>query len=138
MMLHLLLLSLACLTPSLCHSHKPVCIDEHYQVRNDGESWRKDCNTCKCVRGNISCTKVHCGDIGGNKLCTCINPFYGEIDEHIGDRDVTCNKRRNPFCYVDCQSDCRDIKAARGKGRCYSKIACFDDIVAADVHVGGR
>jgi len=108
-------------------------------VRREGDTWSKDCNTCRCAGGAVSCTEIGCGNIGGDRLCTCINPFYGEIDSHIGDRDVTCNKRKNPFCYVDCNSDCRDIKPARGKGRCYSEIACFDDIVAAAQPIrGGR
>lgn len=27
---------------------------------NDGETWKEDCNTCSCDRGNIICTEIAC------------------------------------------------------------------------------
>uniref|UniRef100_A0A8C4T401 Delta-like protein n=1 Tax=Erpetoichthys calabaricus TaxID=27687 RepID=A0A8C4T401_ERPCA len=31
------------------------------QVIQDGNSWEEDCNTCMCLNGKITCTKVDCG-----------------------------------------------------------------------------
>ena len=59
-------------------------------------------------------------------LCECINPWDGKtFFEHIGDKDNTCPN----FCYVSCNSDCNDIKQARGEGRCFSKVACDSNVV---------
>merc|ERR1712215_165385 len=65
----------------------------------------------------------------GRDLCFCLNPFRG-ANSHIGDPDVTCNRRYQPFCYVSCNSDCRDLRPARGFGRCFSRVACRDDVAA--------
>ena len=127
MNISLLLLSLACITPALGAKNE-TCTDDNGTIRQDGDSWRKECNTCKCDDGRISCTEVNCDNIGnGDKRCECINPFSG-FDSHTGDPDVTCNRENLPFCYVDCEADCRDIRAARGRDRCFSNSACFQDI----------
>ena len=104
------------------------CVDEAGSPRSEGARWSTECNTCRCSQGRVSCTETDCGDIGGDKLCRCINPFSGGNHEHIGDRAVTCSKERNPFCYVECEADCGDIRAAQagGERRCYSQLACFD------------
>jgi len=58
-------------------------------------------------------------------VCKCINPWEGQrFNQHSGDPDNTCPT----FCYVSCNSDCSDKKPAKGKGRCYSEIACNPDI----------
>ena len=54
-----------------------------------------------------------------------MNPWADqEMYSHMGDRDKTCPN----FCYVDCDSDCNDRAAAKGKGRCWSKLACNMEI----------
>merc|ERR1711942_507664 len=53
-------------------------------------------------------------------LCWCINPWKGTAREWMGNPDKTCPE----WCYVSCDSDCRDKKNAKGKDRCWSKIAC--------------
>merc|ERR1711942_1954 len=58
-------------------------------------------------------------DIG----CYCKNPFLGQrVNTQNGNPDFTC--ARGGYCYVDCNSNCRDIEDAKGFGRCYSKLAC--------------
>merc|ERR1712058_224898 len=55
-------------------------------------------------------------------ICECINPWEAqEMYEHMGDPEKTCPN----FCYVDCNSDCYDRAMAKGKGRCWSKVACM-------------
>ena len=55
-------------------------------------------------------------------VCVCMNPWKGqEMYEHMGDDKLTCP---NGWCYVDCNSDCTDRALAKGKGRCWSKVAC--------------
>ena len=66
----------------------------------------------------------------GSTVCSCINPFAGTRDSHRGDIDITCNKRHQAYCYVDCNSDCRDKRNAKGKGRCWSEIACDKNVAA--------
>ena len=44
------------------------------------------------------------------------------MHQHMGDSDNTC--KSGNFCYVSCSSDCYDRKAARGRGRCWSRVAC--------------
>jgi len=54
-------------------------------------------------------------------LCSCINPWEGQkFSQHIGEPKNTCPN----FCYVSCNSNCIDKKPAKGKGRCYSELAC--------------
>merc|ERR1719244_2507964 len=56
-----------------------------------------------------------------NDLCECINPWEGQtFNQHIGEPKNTCPN----FCYVSCNSKCRDKKPAKGKGRCYSELGC--------------
>merc|ERR1712080_150837 len=74
--------------------------------------------------------------VDDHSLCTCINPFRG-LDSHIGDPDVACSRRKQPFCYVECNSDCRDLRPAKGGGRCYSRVACDTSIPAYDPRLGG-
>jgi len=108
-----------------------TCFDEEAGVlREDGDSWERDCNTCNCNGGNIGCTLAFCPPKPPSNLCECINPFSG-ADQQLGDPDITCSRgqgsrsgRTDPFCYVDCNSDCRDKKPAKGRGRCYSTLAC--------------
>merc|ERR1712142_839243 len=57
-------------------------------------------------------------------LCWCINPWIGTAREWMGDPLKTCPD----WCYVSCDSDCRDIKDAKGKDRCWSRVACNMDI----------
>ena len=57
-------------------------------------------------------------------LCWCINPWIGTAREWMGDPLKTCPD----WCYVSCDSDCRDIKDAKGKDRCWSSVACNMDI----------
>merc|ERR1712142_121361 len=53
--------------------------------------------------------------------CKCMNPWEGQrMNQHIGDPKNICPK----YCYVSCDSDCSDKKAAINKGRCWSKMAC--------------
>merc|ERR1712080_517946 len=101
-------------------------------VRYEGDSWKEECNTCRCEQGNVYCTNDECGHIGGEGRCECINPFSG-IDSHGGDSEVTCGREEDPFCYVDCKAGCRDIKIDTSQGRCYSYIACLGDVVPAMV-----
>eukprot|EP00092_Neocalanus_flemingeri_P081049 GFUD01101171.1.p1 GENE.GFUD01101171.1~~GFUD01101171.1.p1 ORF type:complete len:105 (-),score=30.73 GFUD01101171.1:231-545(-) len=69
---------------------------------------------------------------GGGFGCECTNPWLGQIfSEHQGDPANTCYGPAE-FCYVDCRSDCRDCRPAKGRGRCWSKLACRTDI-AADI-----
>merc|ERR1712080_521990 len=110
-----------------------VCYDSGIK-RREGESWKKDCNTCTCNNGYVACTEKAC--YNDHSLCTCINPFRG-LDSHIGDPDVTCSRRKQPFCYVECNSDCRDLRPAKGGGRCYSRVACDTSIPAYDPRLGG-
>jgi len=59
------------------------------------------------------------------EICQCFNPWEGQkFNQHSGDPDITCPT----FCYVSCNSDCSDKKPAKGKGRCYSEIACNPDV----------
>merc|ERR1712042_324438 len=53
-------------------------------------------------------------------LCWCINPWEGTAREWMGNPEKTCPE----FCYVSCDTDCRDKKDAKGKNRCWSKKAC--------------
>merc|ERR1712080_534936 len=86
-----------------------------------------------------SCPGVHVDD---RSLCTCIHPFQHLIYIlHLTSYkpDVTCSRRKQPFCYVDCNSDCRDLKPAPwpasrhpSKGRCTSRVACDTSIPAYD------
>jgi len=55
-------------------------------------------------------------------LCICENPFFGTVNRHVGDPEITCAESN--FCYVPCDADCRDLQPARGRGRCYSELAC--------------
>ena len=55
-------------------------------------------------------------------FCTCINPFRGTPNEYLGDPRGTCASTNT--CYVPCNADCRDIRPARGRGRCVSALAC--------------
>merc|ERR1712142_33332 len=57
---------------------------------------------------------------GSYGSCRCINPFVGRFDSHIGDPVNTCPT----FCYVNCNSNCGDVKPAKGGGRCFSERAC--------------
>ncbi len=56
--------------------------------------------------------------------CICINPFQGTPQEAEGDPVGMCANRLYRACYVPCNSDCRDKRTARGRGRCYSRAAC--------------
>ncbi len=56
--------------------------------------------------------------------CICINPFQGTPQEAEGDPVGMCANRLYRACYVPCNSDCRDLRRARGRGRCYSRAAC--------------
>jgi len=111
------------------------CYDEQEEIlRDDGEQWSRYCNTCTCSQGSISCTEIGCipPPLPPSTLCECINPFSG-ADQELGDPDTTCSQgqgsgRSDPFCYVDCNSDCRDKKPAKGRGRCYSEIACYQAV----------
>jgi hypothetical protein len=55
-------------------------------------------------------------------FCSCINPFAGTPDAYLGDPRGTCASTNT--CYVPCNSDCRDLRPARGRGRCISSLAC--------------
>merc|ERR1719209_1739548 len=60
-----------------------------------------------------------------DKGCVCINPFIGQYNVQVnGDPDPDAMCRNRNMCYVDCNSMCRDVKNAKGLGRCYSKLAC--------------
>lgn len=39
------------------------CTDQGGVRRREEETWEEDCNTCRCLSGILSCTKVFCGDI---------------------------------------------------------------------------
>eukprot|EP00091_Calanus_sinicus_P010466 TRINITY_DN2430_c0_g1_i2.p1 TRINITY_DN2430_c0_g1~~TRINITY_DN2430_c0_g1_i2.p1 ORF type:complete len:149 (-),score=38.80 TRINITY_DN2430_c0_g1_i2:226-672(-) len=113
--------------------------EAQYGGQKEGES----CGSCfcpptysagKCGRGltcdlsiqdNIPDLPGTCRKIGsgGGYGCECTNPWLGQrYQEHKGDPGKTCPR----FCYVDCRSDCRDKRQARGRGRCWSKVACQD------------
>jgi hypothetical protein len=55
-------------------------------------------------------------------FCSCINPFAGTPNAYLGDPRGTCASTGT--CYVPCNSDCRDLMPARGRGRCVSRLAC--------------
>jgi hypothetical protein len=56
--------------------------------------------------------------------CICYNPFQGTPQEALGDSVGMCANTLYRACYVSCNSDCRDLRPARGIGRCVSRIAC--------------
>merc|ERR1711872_286320 len=85
--------------------------DETGGLREDGESWEKDCNTCTCNGGNVACTLIGCRTKPPGP-CECNNPPFS------GD---TCSQNP-PFCYVDCNSDCYDKE--QSGGNCFSTFAC--------------
>ncbi len=55
-------------------------------------------------------------------ICSCVNPFLGTPSEYLGDSRGTC--ARTGTCYVPCDADCSDIRAAKESGRCRSSEAC--------------
>merc|ERR1712126_385870 len=111
-------------------SRKSTCVDDNGFVRDQGETWRKDCNICRCSQGGVSCTQVSCDDIGGDKHCECTHPVPGGNYQHTGDWKMTCSRKRSPYCFVDCASNCEDIIAVQTHTpthtACLSQIACFD------------
>lgn len=42
-----------------CDCKKSCKIDN--VIRNDGEEWNVECNTCKCHQGDIKCGPMNCG-----------------------------------------------------------------------------
>jgi hypothetical protein len=55
-------------------------------------------------------------------ICACANPFVGTPSEYLGDPRGTC--ARTGTCYVPCDADCSDVRAASESGRCVSSEAC--------------
>ncbi len=55
-------------------------------------------------------------------ICACVNPFLGTPSEYLGDSRGTC--ARTGTCYVPCDADCSDLRAAKESGRCRSSEAC--------------
>jgi hypothetical protein len=55
-------------------------------------------------------------------ICSCVNPFLGTPSEYLGDSRGTC--ARTGTCYVPCDADCSDVRAAKESGRCRSSEAC--------------
>jgi len=37
-----------------------VCLDSQEQQREEGESWKQDCNICRCLGGRVACTRRFC------------------------------------------------------------------------------
>ena len=58
--------------------------------------------------------------------CKCNNPWQGSVQAFLGDPSKNCDTRG--VCYVLCDSDCSDIRAAvglfAGQGKCVSSKAC--------------
>merc|ERR1719273_2934029 len=57
-------------------------------------------------------------------LCDCINPFQGTINSYRGDPDSLCGCGGPGWCYVDCNSACRDQQQTASNARCQSTLAC--------------
>merc|ERR1719510_1162943 len=57
--------------------------------------------------------------------CECINPF-GPVGPNgwKGNPDYLCAGDGPGFCYVACNSACRDQEPAASHGRCQSTAAC--------------
>merc|ERR1712215_506415 len=60
------------------------------------------------------------------KDCECFNPFLGGNQEFAGDAEYTRALPEGSFCFVPCDSDCRDKSEAKGflRGKCKSSKAC--------------
>jgi len=41
-----------------------TCLDAARNERSEGESWKEDCNTCRCTSNGVTaCTEIFCGDV---------------------------------------------------------------------------
>jgi len=58
--------------------------------------------------------------------CVCYNPFEQNIQHFFAAKNVSCE--HSGVCYVDCASDCGDVRLQTGfaakESRCISKAAC--------------
>jgi len=106
-----------------------TCFDEVGGVlRDEGESWERDCNTCNCNGGNIGCTLALCPPKPSTCECLKVDNAGVTLDP-FDSPETTCSQdptvgNVDLFCYVDCDSNCSDKKPARGRGKCFSEIAC--------------
>merc|ERR1712179_638282 len=75
------------------------CTDQRGVRRREEETWEEDCNTCRCVSGILSCTKVLCGDIA---LDNTPGVFLLQSDSS---RDVS----KTPQCRQNGVQNCRAV-----------------------------
>ncbi|RXM99904.1 Protein jagged-1b [Acipenser ruthenus] len=99
------------------------CIAEG-RVTSDGSRWEEDCNTCQCLNGKVTCTKVWCGP----KSCRVHSKGRSECPA-----GQTCIAIKDDHCFVPpCAGlgDCWPSSQPPVKTKCHAMSNFLDDSCA--------
>ncbi|MBN3285623.1 JAG1B protein, partial [Polyodon spathula] len=99
------------------------CIAEG-RVTSDGSRWEEDCNTCQCLNGKVTCTKVWCG----HKSCRVHSKGRNECPA-----GQTCIAIKDNHCFVPpCAGlgDCWPSSQPPVKTKCHATSNFLDDSCA--------
>ncbi|KAK1171313.1 protein jagged-1b-like [Acipenser oxyrinchus oxyrinchus] len=99
------------------------CIAEG-RVTSDGSRWEEDCNTCQCLNGKVTCTKVWCGP----KSCRVHSKGRSECPA-----GQTCIAIKDDHCFVPpCAGlgDCLPSSQPPVKTKCHATSNFLDDSCA--------
>ncbi|XP_033874495.3 protein jagged-1b-like [Acipenser ruthenus] len=94
------------------------------RVPSDGSRWEEDCNTCQCLNGKVTCTKVWCGP----KSCQVHSKGLNECPA-----GQTCIAIKDDHCFVPpCAGlgECWPSNQPPVKTKCHPRSNFLDDSCA--------
>jgi hypothetical protein len=89
------------------------CTDQLGKQRKDGETWKEDCNTCRCLKGGKICTRVLCPTIPEDQRATATLPTNAFLFQPEPGRDVSSTAQ----CQQNGVQNCRAVAVDKALAR---------------------